>query len=67
MSCNRTHTFVNQRMMIGRKKPKKPEIAGGKTPEMNAKENGEDLAHESRKGTYVLNYTKKCEQYHMLE
>ena len=31
-------TLVNHRMMMGKKKPNKPEIAGGKTPEIKVKE-----------------------------
>lgn len=49
-SANRL-TWVNQRMMIGRKNPKRPETAGGKTPEMNAKVWGDASDHSSRKGT----------------
>jgi hypothetical protein len=38
-------------MMIGRKNPKIPETAGGRTPETNAKDQGEALNHALRKPT----------------
>jgi hypothetical protein len=31
-------TLVNHRMMMGKKKPNTPEIAGGNTPEIKVKE-----------------------------
>jgi len=41
-------------MMIGRKKPKMPEIAGGNTPEMKANETSLSSYHASKKGIYFL-------------
>jgi len=41
------------RMIMGRKNPKKAETAGGKTPETNAKELGEAVAHCDKKPTYA--------------
>jgi hypothetical protein len=43
-------------MMMGKKKPNMPEIAGGNTPETNVKEKGEVSDHSCRKGTYTLTY-----------
>jgi len=43
-------------MMMGKKKPNMPEIAGGKTPETKVKEPGEASDHACKKGTYVLTY-----------
>ena len=48
----------NHRMMMGKKNPKIPDTVGGNTPEMKANENGDELDHDSRKGTYVLIYGK---------
>jgi hypothetical protein len=45
------HTLVNQRMMIGKKKLKKPDTAGGNTPDAMANVLGDASAHESSKGT----------------
>ena len=56
-------TWVSQRMMMGRKNPKKPETAGGRTPEMKANEAGDARAHCSRKGTY----TRSCRSMRRLE
>lgn len=39
--------------MIGKKKPKKADTAGGSTPEMMLKEAGEDRDQFSRNGTKV--------------
>lgn len=49
-------TWVSQRMMIGRKNPKNPETAGGRTPEIKANEAGDAWAHCLKKGTY----TRSC-------
>lgn len=47
-------TLVSFRMTTGRKKPKMPEIEGGKTPEMKAKEYLLASDHDCKKGTYAL-------------
>lgn len=44
-------TFMSLRMMIGKKKAKKAETAGGSTPETSVKEAGELSDHEPRKST----------------
>ena len=49
-------TLVNQRMMIGKKKLKSPEMDGGRTPDSTAKEDGEAWYHFCKKGTYALIY-----------
>ena len=43
--------------MIGKKKPKMAETAGGSTPEMKLKETGEFLDHVSRNGTKLAIFT----------
>ena len=43
--------------MIGKKKLKKPETAGGRTPDAMANVFGEASAHDSKKGTYALIYS----------
>lgn len=49
-------TLVNQRMMMGRKKLKSPETAGGNTPDTTANEDEEAWNHFCKKGTYALIY-----------
>ncbi len=47
--------FDSQRMMMGRKKPKRADTAGGNTPERKSKVPGEELCQEARKGTKAVN------------
>ena len=49
-------TLVNQRMMMGRKKLKTPEMDAGNTPDTMANEDGEDWNQLWRKGIYALIY-----------
>jgi hypothetical protein len=43
-------------MMIGKKKLKSPDTAGGSTPDASANVLGDASNHVSRKGTYALIY-----------
>ncbi len=45
----------SQRIMIGRKKPKIAETAGGKIPEIMENVCGEEVFHSSKKSTYAVN------------
>jgi hypothetical protein len=44
--------------MMGKKKPKKADTAGGSTPEMKLKETGEERDQFSRKGTKLAIFGK---------
>ncbi len=48
--------WESHRMITGKKKPKRAETAGGRTPETIAKVVPDVVRHSSRKPTYVVSY-----------
>ena len=46
--------WESHRMITGKKKPKRAETAGGRTPETMAKVVPDVVRHSSRKPTYVV-------------
>jgi len=45
------HTLVNHRIMIGKKKPKRPETIGGSTPDTKSKLSFDACFHSLKNGT----------------